>query len=161
VFRSSGWVLPKIQTTGGSASIRSKFRPNQGAGSAPPLVGGGLYQSLVEQRCRFRVVLVVSGKMQRVLAVLYDKLPMRKSLRRLRSGRGLRTEDHQHGEPSLTIEVYSSGNPLLDRYQARKSSRRGSIKISGECGAGCVFAAAASRHFRDANGRWLAPGAAR
>jgi hypothetical protein len=33
--------------------------------------------------------------MQRVLAVLDNKLPMRKSLRRLR------TEDNQRGQPSL------------------------------------------------------------
>ena len=49
--------------------------------------------------------------MQRVLAVLDDKLPMRKSLRRWRTGRGLRTEDYQRGQPSLKIEVCSSARP--------------------------------------------------
>lgn len=99
--------------------------------------------------------------MQRVLAVLDDKLPMRKLLRRWRTGRGLRTEDYQRGQPSLKIEVCSSARPLLDRSRVRDSPRRRSIKIISECGAGCVFACVASRHFRDANGRRLAPGAAR
>ena len=91
VFRPIGWVLPMIQTTGIGASIRSMFRPTQGASSAHRLVGGGLYQSLVEQRCRFLVALVARGKMQRVPAVLDAELEMRKSLRRLR------TEDYQRG----------------------------------------------------------------
>ena len=57
--------------------------------------------------------------MQRVLAVLDDKLPMRKSLRRWRTGRGLRTEDYQRGQPSLKIEFAA----LRDRVGSISTAR--------------------------------------